>query len=356
MSIRPLAATAVALVVLAAANQPASAKELVLSSYVPTSHWMIEEGIGKWARQVEEATNGEVTINILDSPLGEASAHFALARDGVADIAVGVPGYTPGRFILPEVAGIPAIGFTGEALSVGLWRTFEQTPGMQEEFSGVKVLSLFTTSPEVPLLTDTRVEKIEDFNGIRVRVAGGMMAKVAEAVGFTPVHAPAGDAYEMLSTGTLDGIIFPISDVKSFRLERLTDYVPNIPGGIAAAPLFVVMNPSSFQGLSEENQKALMRVSGENLARIIGSGWDQKDSEVISLIEEHGGEVYEPDAAFMRNYQGALVPAVKEWMKQVEDKRSVSPESVMKTMRQEAINVEGQHEYAIVHPEKGLAQ
>ena len=43
-----------------------------------------------------------------------------MARDGVTDIAVTVPGYTAGRFILSEVAAIPNVGNSGKGLSVAL--------------------------------------------------------------------------------------------------------------------------------------------------------------------------------------------------------------------------------------------
>lgn len=320
-----------------------NAETFNMSTYAPVSHWLVKDALGQWVKNVSKETEGRVKINILPTKLGKSSAHFALARDGIADITLGVPGYTPGRFVLVEVAGIPKIGFTGEGLSVGLWRTFQASPELRAEFDGVKVLGLFTTDPEVPLLTNKKVETLADFKGLKMRVAGGMMKSVAEAVGMTPVSAPAPKAYELLSTGVIDGIVFPISDVRSFKLERLIKFIPNIPGGIAAAPIFVVMNTEKFNKLSKEDQDGLMRASGESLSRIVGRLWDEKAKEVSDVLRKHGGEVYVPDAAFMKAYDKAIEPAIAGWIEEAKVKRKVDGRKLMQIMRTETAKIEKQN-------------
>jgi TRAP-type C4-dicarboxylate transport system substrate-binding protein len=318
-----------------------AAEVLNMSAYPPSSHWLVKDSLGQWAEDVRRESAGRIRINSLPTPLGTAPAHFALARDGIADIALGVPGYTAGQFVLVEVAGIPKIGHTGEGLSVGLWNTFKATPELQAEFKGVKVLGLFTTDPQVPLLAKRKVEKLEDFRGLKMRVAGGMMRSVAEAAGMTPVSAPAPEAYQLLSTGVIDGIVFPISDIASFKLENLIKHVMRIPGGVAAAPIFLVMNEKRFESLSKADQEALMRASGENLSRIIGRGWDNKAKEVSELVRRHGGEMYVPSEAFMQSYDKALQPVIDAWIKQVKAERGIDGKALIDRMRSEVAKVEG---------------
>ena len=52
----------------------AQSEELVLSSWLPPSHPIVTKVVGPWAKQVEEATGGRVTIRILPRPAGPPPA------------------------------------------------------------------------------------------------------------------------------------------------------------------------------------------------------------------------------------------------------------------------------------------
>ena len=74
-SLKAMMMTATALVGMGAA--PALAQtELVMSSWLPPRHPIVVNAMEPWADQIEEVTDGRVTVRVLARPLGEPPAHF----------------------------------------------------------------------------------------------------------------------------------------------------------------------------------------------------------------------------------------------------------------------------------------
>tara|TARA_R110000851_G_scaffold73980_2_gene163276 strand:- start:38307 stop:39332 length:1026 start_codon:yes stop_codon:yes gene_type:complete len=315
---------------------------LNVSTYLPSSHPLVSTGLTKWAKQVEEATKGEVKLRILPTSLGKPEAHFDMARDGIADITMGIPGYTPGRFKLIEVAALPNMANTGTGLSVGLWRTFDASPAMQEEFEGVKPLTVFTTSPMHFFSTGGEINSVEDFQGLKARSAGGNMTEVERQLGMTPLLQPVGKSYELLSGGVADAVINPLETVKSLKFDKLIKNALVVPGGLTAATIFVVMNEQSFEELSPENQRALLDASGENLARIMGQIWDTRDNDGLKSLETENANVKTADAALREQIFAATQPVVDNWIKTAKEERNTDGVALLKSMRANIAAVEKQ--------------
>ena len=117
-----------AIVMISLARPVAAAETLVLSSYLTVKHWLVSQVLTQWAKDVEKETGGDIKINILATALGKPAAHFDIARDGVADITLAVPGYTPGRFTLTMVSTLPNVGNNAESVGGAMWRMLDQVP------------------------------------------------------------------------------------------------------------------------------------------------------------------------------------------------------------------------------------
>ena len=116
---------ATAIIGVSSISTAAAETVLRLSNWVPPSHTVTLDILTPWMEDVARVTEGRVTIDALKSPLGKPPAHFDIARDGLADIAIGVHGYTPGRFILSQIAELPFLSDSSEVLSVAYWRVHQ---------------------------------------------------------------------------------------------------------------------------------------------------------------------------------------------------------------------------------------
>lgn len=331
----------VALALASALPAQANAAEVLrASTAVQTSHWLVKEALTQWAEDVKRESKGELMVNILSTPLGSPASQFEMARDGAVDVVYANPGLTPGRFILLEVGGLPGIATTGHALSVGLQRLIEKTPAMQKEFEGVKLLSVYVQSPyQIYTTTKTPIDSADDFEGKKIRTAGGVLGDAVSAIGGVPINQPFSKTYELLANGVTDGTVSSLDSVISLKLTRLLKHVTLIPGGVGAAPVVFVMNKARFDKLSQENKDALMRASGANMARIFGETFDKKSAAAVEAMKKDGVEVRTADGAFAAAMQKKLDTVADIWLKHVKDKRGIDASDLLKAMKAEAAQV-----------------
>jgi TRAP-type C4-dicarboxylate transport system substrate-binding protein len=330
--------------VLSAMGTGANSETFTLSTYVTPKHWTVSEGLARWAKEVQEATQGRVTINILGSPLGRPEAHFELARDGIADIALTVPGYSPGRFVLIEVGSLPGVAGTGLSRAVALWRTVEKYSEMRDEFAGVVPLAAYTTTPMNVFNTKRSIERLDDFSGLKLHVAGGVMSDVASSLGAVPVAQPTATAYEVISRGVVDGIIFTTNGIHAFNLHRIVKNATIIPGGLTAAPIILVMNKAKYDRLQQSDREAIIKISGANISGIIGTLWDSYDAKGVAALREVGVEPQNASPGLTEQIRVASRPVIEKWITDAKSKRNVDAEPILEFYTRQAKEIEANPE------------
>lgn len=282
---------------------------LNMANWLPPTHPLVTDVMKPYAEAVKTATEGRVTINIMQAPLGPPAAHFDFAVNGVADITYGVQGYNPGRFKTTNIAEIPFLGDTAESVSVGYWRVFDKDLRKAGEYDKVHVLGVFTHGPGQIFMKGRDVTGSEPVKGAKLRVGGGIVADLVKAMGGVPVEGPSSKTYEILSSGVADGITFPFESVAFFKLIPMLDTALVVPGGLFNTSFYVVMNKAKWDALSEADKTAIDKVSGEALARLAGKAWDAADNAGKTAMQ---GKIKMVDATpdQVKSFEAALKPVV----------------------------------------------
>ncbi len=259
---------------------PAQAQTtLTMSSWLPPSHIITKDMMLGWSKQVEEATQGRVKFNLLPKAVASPPGTFDAVRDGLADVSLSVHGYTPGRFPMTKMAEFPFLGDSAEAISVAYYRTYMKHMAKLDEHKGVVLLGLMTHGPGQMYSTNKAMTTLADVNGMKIRVGGGLVVDITKAIGAVPLLKPASETYEVLKSGIADGIWFPKDSVPAFKLTPLIKHMTVVPGGLYNVSFGLWMNEAKFKSLSKADQDAIMKVSGENYARMAGKVWDREDDE-----------------------------------------------------------------------------
>lgn len=313
-------ASAIAILAGATLTTAAQAAELVMSSWLPPQHPVVEGVMQPWADSVAEVTEGRVTIRILPKPLGPPPAHYDLAADGVADITYGLHSFTnDDRFLRSRLGQFSFLGDTAEETSVAYWNTYTGILDAQAEHRGTKLLGLFVHGPGYFHNNQRQIETVEDFAGLKVRTPGGYIADLAEDLGITTQFMGPGQVFEKLSTGVIDGVTFPIEAIQAFNLADHVTHSMRVPGGIYNTSWFLVMNEGQWDSISAEDQAAIEAVSGEALARLAGQRWDRADAEGAALVATTDIVVYDAPQAVLAvvrslasNYEASWAEAVAE--------------------------------------------
>jgi TRAP-type C4-dicarboxylate transport system substrate-binding protein len=285
---------------------------LTMSSWVPPTHFLVKDILQPWIADVEKATEGRVKINMLPKAVGSPPQHWELARKGVADITWGNFTYEPERFKAMWFAELPMMGDNCEASSVALWRTYHQFLTSNDAFKGVQMLGVGLLGGGQFHHPSKVIDTPDDLKGQKVRMGGPIQKRLLEDLGAIPVEGPGPKAYEMLQGGVIDASLHPIESVVNFRLDGILKNHTIIPKGLYDATFFVVMNEGKFKKLSATDQAAVMKVSGEALARRWGQEFDKQDVSAEAKMRAAGDKFAEPSKALLDNINKVRTEMLKE--------------------------------------------
>jgi TRAP-type transport system periplasmic protein len=319
---------------------PATAQTvLTVSSWVPPTH-SLSVAQKEWCDLLEKNTSGKIKCNILPRGVAAPPGTLDAIRNGLADVSFTVHGYTPGRFVLTQMAEFPFLGNSAEPISVAFNKVAMKYPQFTAEHQGIKVLAYFTHGPGIVFNTKRPVTKVEDLQGLKWRVGGGMVNEIAKALGMNVTLKPAPDSYELLSGGVMDGTLFPAESTESFKIDKLIKYATFFPGGLYNTSFVFMMNQAKYDKLSAADKKAVDAISGETAARIIGRNWDRVDRRGIALMQANGVQMVKADAKFVADVKAKTEPLEAKWVKDAEAKGLKDAAKVLAEFRSEIAKAE----------------
>jgi len=325
-----VAATAAALFGTHAAAQTV----LTLSSWVPPSHTLTETQ-KEWCLMLEQKAAGKVKCNVLPRAVSAPPGTFDAVRNGLADLSFTVHGYTPGRFVTTQMAEVPFLGDSSEASSVAFQRMYAKYPAFADEHKGVKVLAVFTHGPGIVFNTKRPIAKIDDLAGLKWRIGGGMVNEITKALGMNVTLKPAPESYELLSTGVMDGTLFPAESVEGFKIDKVIKYATTFPGGLYNTSFVFMMNQAKYDSLPADVKKIVDEMSGEFAARLMGRGWDKVDRRGMAFMQANGVQFTKADAAFVKAVGEKTAPLEAKWIAEAEKKGLKDAKKVLGEFRAE---------------------
>jgi TRAP-type C4-dicarboxylate transport system substrate-binding protein len=314
---------------------PAAAQTtLTLSSWVPPTH-ALTVAQGEWCELVSKNSGGKIKCNALPRAVAAPPGTYDAIKNGLADVSFTVHGYTPGRFVYTQMAEFPFLGDTSEPLSVAFNKVAMKYPQFVQEHQGVKVLAFFTHGPGIVFNTKRPVTKVEDLQGLKWRVGGGMVNEISKTLGMNVTLKPAPESYELLSGGVMDGTLFPAESTESFKIDKLIKHATVFPGGLYNTSFVFMMNPDKYNKLSADEKKAVDDASGEVAARIMGRNWDKVDRRGFALMQANNVQIVKADAKFVADVKAKTSQLEAKWAKDAEAKGLKDAAKVLAEFRSE---------------------
>lgn len=125
---------------------PAQAESVTLrySQWLPATYPLQAEIIDPWFEEIARVTEGRVTIVATPKVVGTVAGQYDVLVDGLADVALVVPGYTPGRFPLTEGLELPFLGDDPRVSMPVSYRTYETYLEPTGLFKEIVPLAVFT--------------------------------------------------------------------------------------------------------------------------------------------------------------------------------------------------------------------
>jgi TRAP-type C4-dicarboxylate transport system substrate-binding protein len=308
------------------------------SAWLPPTHAAYEGFIKVWAKQVEDATQGRVKIDIVP-PLGTPQAHYDLVRNGVADVTNITTANTANRFPLLKGLEMPFLSDQNSAMSIAAWRTYERFFAAANEFEGVKLGGLFIVGPYQVYTTKKEIRAIDDLKGQKIREAGGMTKEVVEALGATPFFAPAPQTYDVLSKGVGDGVLFPPESIPGFKVTSAVRHGLHVAGGFNQAAQALIINEAKWKALSPADQAAIEKLLGEHTARLWGELWDKTNAAAVDTMRKEGVGITTAAGPLLAEIQKRLGAIEGAWLAEAQ-KKNVDGKAALAFMRDEVKKLE----------------
>ncbi|MDH5330358.1 MAG: TRAP transporter substrate-binding protein DctP, partial [Aquincola sp.] len=209
-----------------------------------------------------------------------------------------------------------------------------------DEHKGVKVLAAFTHGPGIVFNTKRSIAKVDDLSGLKFRVGGGMVNEISKALDMNVTLKPAPESYELLSTGVMDGTLFPAESIESFKIDKVIKYGTTFPGGLYNTSFVFMMNQATYDKLPADVKKAIDELSGEYAARMFGRGWDKVDRRGMAFMQAAGVQFTQADAAFVKAVQGKVGAVEDRWATAAEAKGLKDAKKVLAEFRAEIKKLE----------------
>ena len=270
-----------------------------------------------WTQRIEVESKGRIKFQVYPSMQlgGTPSQLFDQAKDGVADIVWTLPGYTPGRFPKSEVFELPLLVQSGEQASRAAWEYGQKH--LQNEFSGVKLLSIHTHDAGLLHMVKKPVHTLEDLRGTKLRAPNRVANKMLAALGASPVSLPFTALQEGLSKGILDGLFITWETLPSTKINAVVKYHTEMPAGSPAlytSVIVIAMNEAKYSAMPADLRALLDRHSGMELGALIGRTWDASAITARNAEIGNGDALVTLSAAEYARWQLAEQRVARDWV------------------------------------------
>jgi len=263
----------------------------------------------RWKEEVEKRTNGKVAIKTFPGgTLLDAKAMMDGVIGGQADIGCLCMAYQPGRFIVTNATSLPLDLPNAKVASLTLWDLYNQYK--PDEFSQVKVLTMFATAPS-NLMTKKPVRTLADIKGMDIRASGGA-GEILKAWGANMVGMPMSATPEALQKGVVQGLFSSLEVMKDFKYAELCRFVTMTDTVIY--PFAVVMNMDSWNRLPDDVKKVMDDLGAEQ-ALWTGEYMDAHVKESMDWSKEtYNVEVIQLSDGEKAEWNKLLEPMIDKWV------------------------------------------
>jgi len=312
-------AATLSLVIVFSAWESCYAVDLIISHPFPARHVQHRLMLEPLKKDLEEKSKGRIRVTIHPGgALAPAPAHYENVVAGAFDIGWTLQGYTPGRFPLSGIVELPFLWSSAQEATRIFWQLFEELPALQNEYRDVKVLATWTHDLGQLYTTSKPVRTLEDLRGLKIRAPGPVQVSMLRALGAVPVTMPAGEVYDALERGVVDGLVIGHSAIKSYRLEQLVKHATLANSYVAA--MIVAMNQQSYKKLSAEDRALLDSLTGKRMAMLGAKNYDEEANDGLDALKKVKASFHQLAPPEIEKWKQATAQVNREWLKEMESK------------------------------------
>ncbi|MBR9866042.1 MAG: ABC transporter substrate-binding protein [Oceanospirillales bacterium] len=285
----------------------------------------------EWCQGIEEKTGGELTFKAFPakSVAADNNALFDSVRSGV------LQGMNP--FTLYWSGKIPASVFLSSYPAgpdqPAQWDTMFYSLGMLEKTREIyKKLGLFYVGPiqhDANIIHSKKpVNSLDDLNGMKIRLPGGMVAEVFQKFGVSSVSLPGSDIFPALEKGTIDAADY-VGPAVNYELgfSQVTDNILFGPPGVMSVYqpvdlMDLTVNLRSWNKLTPKVQQ-IVEDEVRNYSQRHYQTIQKRNIEAMEKFKADGSKVSRLSQEDMVRFRKAAIPVWYKWANKNQDAREI---------------------------------
>jgi tripartite ATP-independent transporter DctP family solute receptor len=256
--------------------------------------------VDRIAKEVEQKTNGRVTINFFPGgQLGSGRDQVEAVMSGTQDITVVGPAIITSWLPSIGVIGVPYIWRDIDHLQkVMSGPIFDQLNQEAIQKRNMRILGTTYYGTRHITTRNKPIESLADMKGLKLRVPEIEISRaMVEAWGASPTPITISELYLALQQGVVDGQENPLATIYSFKFYEVQKYL--ILSGHDLYHRVIIMNEGTFQKMSPEDRKIFMEAVNNGIA------WQDADLQrreltLLDTLKAAGMTVITPDVEALR--------------------------------------------------------
>jgi TRAP-type C4-dicarboxylate transport system substrate-binding protein len=172
-------------------------------------------------------------------------------------------------------------------------------------------------------MTKDPINKVEDFQGLKLRSYSRTNAWILEALGSAPVQVALPELVPMMNKGTISGSILPYEIAPAVKMQDLANYFTTLAPPqprLSTAIFTLLMNKAKYNSLPADLKKVIDDNSGRNLAPEAIEIWDRIEVAGEKVVRSKSKNKFvQLNAAETAKFKKKVQPVFDRFVKLLDD-------------------------------------
>ena len=265
--------------------------------------------LNEWAESVEKASGGHIELDInYGARLGGAKDTVYMVKNGVADIGWGLVCSDAGRFPVTEVFMLPLSGIgSARQGSEAIWKFWNTTDFMEEEYSDYHVLLLHTGCPSPVVFSGEKPKTINDLKGKTVGIDSEALTSFVQDLGMLPMRVSGNILSDNFGNQAPDSCVKAWDKLDFLSVDKaVAGYLDE---DICADVCYLLMNRESYEELPDILRQILDEKSAEAITET--SLWDEAETHMKAAA---GNRRFQFEEGEREELTSAADRAAEDWI------------------------------------------
>ncbi len=311
--------------------------KILFNYFVPPKHPLKVGVIDPWTARVTKATEGRIAVSYPAKTLAPAPRQWKMVTSGIADATIMFNNFERKRLSLDQIGTLPFSITDASSTAIALWRTHKKYFEAKNQYKGVKLLGFFMHGGGEFFSLGDPITSLADLKRMKLRSPPGDVAKSISKTGAAVVPTPGIKAYDVVSKGIVDGMVFPIADVWKLKMMPYVKHLTKVPGKVYGAVFSFYMNEGVWNKLSRED-KAIVTAASEEKIASDSNNWGNIDQEAEAIYRKNDIGIREASPEFTADLRKLWAYMDRDWIAGA-DKIGIDGAAALAFFRSEARRV-----------------